>query len=104
VAQSLSERHRIEALLLASRLPRVPPSVPNALVLPRDDGGRSEKLAKRHMWERPYRDPNVKEAERQLMAALGTKVTIADKGGRGKVVIEYKTLEDFDRIIEALGK
>jgi ParB family transcriptional regulator, chromosome partitioning protein len=51
-----------------------------------------------------YRDPNVKEAERQLMAALGTKVTIADKGGRGKVVIEYKTLEDFDRIIEALGK
>ena len=78
---------------------------------------QTEELAKRHLWEAPseqeknngeatarYRDPNVKEAERQLMAALGTKVNIQDKGGRGKVVIEYKTLEDFDRIIEALGK
>jgi ParB family chromosome partitioning protein len=78
---------------------------------------QTEELAKRHMWERPApgkdaesavqqkpRDPNVKDAERQLMAALGTKVHIVDKGGKGKVVIEYKNLEDFDRIIEALGK
>ncbi len=79
---------------------------------------QTEELAKKHMWDRPEtftpdpagepqrppRDPNVKEAERQLMAALGTKVTISDRGGRGKVVIEYKTLEDFDRIVEALGK
>jgi ParB family transcriptional regulator, chromosome partitioning protein len=79
---------------------------------------QTEELAKKHMWGETapvapqgdsspqvrYRDPNVKEAERQLMAALGTKVSIVDKGGRGKVVIEYKTLEDFDRIIESLGK
>jgi ParB family chromosome partitioning protein len=75
---------------------------------------QTEELAKRHTWDRPkpaegsapepkWRDPNVKDAERQLMASLGTKVSIVDKGGRGKVVIEYKTLEDFDRIIEALG-
>ena len=77
---------------------------------------QTEELAKRHMWDQPaavegdtapqpkWRDPNVKEAERQLMASLGTKVKIVDHGGRGKVVIEYKTLEDFDRIVEALGK
>jgi ParB family chromosome partitioning protein len=79
---------------------------------------QTEELAKRHMWDRPltepadaasspqpkWRDPNVKEAERQLIAALGTKVSIVDKGGKGKVVIEYKNLEDFDRIMEALGK
>ncbi|MGH3426321.1 MAG: ParB/RepB/Spo0J family partition protein, partial [Candidatus Dormibacteraceae bacterium] len=79
---------------------------------------QTEELAKKHMWgetapvatngdsspQPRHRDPNVKEAERQLMAALGTKVNIVDKGGRGKVVIEYKTLEDFDRIVEALGK
>ena len=76
---------------------------------------QTEELAKRHTWDRPeaaegsaaqpkWRDPNVKEAERQLMASLGTKVSIVDKGGKGKVVIEYKNLEDFDRIIEALGK
>jgi ParB family transcriptional regulator, chromosome partitioning protein len=39
-----------------------------------------------------------------LQEKLGTRVKIVDNGGKGKVVIEYKTLEDFDRIIEALGK
>lgn len=49
-------------------------------------------------------DPNVREAERELERALGVRVRIDDHQGRGKVVIEYKTLEDFDRIVEALGK
>ena len=49
-------------------------------------------------------DPNVREAERELERALGVRVKIDDHQGRGKVVIEYKTLEDFDRIVEALGK
>jgi ParB family chromosome partitioning protein len=45
-------------------------------------------------------DPNVKEAERAMRAALGMAVTIQDKHGRGKVVIEYANLEDFDRIMD----
>jgi hypothetical protein len=36
--------------------------------------------------------------------SLGTRVKIVDNGGKGKVVIEYRNLEDFDRIIETLGK
>jgi ParB family chromosome partitioning protein len=48
-------------------------------------------------------DPNVREAERELQAALGVKVTITDKHGKGKIQLEYKTLEDFDRIVDALG-
>ncbi len=48
-------------------------------------------------------DPNVKEAERQLQQALGCKVMIEDRNGKGKIVIEYGSLEDFDRVIEALG-
>lgn len=39
-----------------------------------------------------------------LEAKLGCRVKILDKQGKGKVVIEYKSLEDFDRIVEALGK
>jgi hypothetical protein len=31
------------------------------------------------------------------------KVQITDKNGRGKIQIEYKTLEDFDRVLDALG-
>ena len=48
-------------------------------------------------------DPNVKEAERELARALGVKVAITDRRGRGKIQLEYKSLEDFDRILDALG-
>jgi len=48
-------------------------------------------------------DPNVREAENALQEALGVRVTIDDRKGKGKILIEYSTLEDFDRILEALG-
>lgn len=48
-------------------------------------------------------DPNVKEAERELARCLGVKVSIADKNGRGKILLQYRSLEDFDRILDALG-
>jgi ParB family transcriptional regulator, chromosome partitioning protein len=47
-------------------------------------------------------DPNVKDAERAMRAALGMAVIIQDKHGKGKVVIEYANLEDFDRLMETL--
>jgi ParB family chromosome partitioning protein len=55
--------------------------------------------------EKPERkvDPNVREAERELQRILGVKVQIEDKNGRGKIMIQYKSLEDFDRVVEALG-
>lgn len=48
-------------------------------------------------------DPNVREAERELERALGVKVQITDKNGRGRIQIDYKNLEDFDRVLDALG-
>jgi ParB family chromosome partitioning protein len=49
-------------------------------------------------------DPNVRAAQEGLQRALGCRVTIRDKKGKGKIVIEYASLEDFDRVVEALGK
>jgi ParB family chromosome partitioning protein len=49
-------------------------------------------------------DPNVREAERQLQRALGVRVQITDNKGSGRIVIEYKSLEDFDRVVEVLGR
>ena len=49
-------------------------------------------------------DPNVREVEREMERTLGVRVQIADRNGRGKIVIEYKSLEDFDRVVEALQK
>jgi hypothetical protein len=31
------------------------------------------------------------------------RVQIQDRNGRGKIVLEYKSLEDFDRVLEALN-
>ena len=47
-------------------------------------------------------DPNVKEAEQELQRALGVRVTITDHNGRGKILLEYSSLEDFDRILEVM--
>ena len=49
-------------------------------------------------------DPNVKEAERLLQTNLGVRVVINDRKGKGKILIEYSSLEDFDRILEVLGR
>ena len=48
-------------------------------------------------------DPNVKEVEEQLQRALGLKVRIEDKNGRGRVVIEYADIADFDGLLEQLS-
>ena len=48
-------------------------------------------------------DPNVREAARTLEQALGVKVEIKDYRGKGKIILKYASLEDFDRIVEALA-
>ncbi len=49
-------------------------------------------------------DPNVREAEQNLRRALGVRVTINDRNGKGRIVLEYGSLEDFDRIVEAVTR
>lgn len=52
----------------------------------------------------PAVDPNVRSAQDQLRRSLGLKVTIEDKRGRGRVIIEYSGVDDFDSILRALGQ
>jgi ParB family chromosome partitioning protein len=47
-------------------------------------------------------DPNVRAAQGELERVLGVRVRIKDRKGKGKIVIEYSTLEDYDRVISAL--
>jgi ParB family chromosome partitioning protein len=62
-----------------------------------------EKNKKEPKPETPV-DPNVKEVEEQLQRALGLKVRIEDKNGRGRVIIEYADLADFDGLLEQLAQ
>jgi ParB family chromosome partitioning protein len=51
----------------------------------------------------PVIDPNVKEVAERLQRALGLRVRIEDKQGRGRVIIEYGKLEEFDALLEQLA-
>ncbi len=61
-----------------------------------------EKAAKKGKAEQPV-DPNVRDAQERLQRALGLKVMIEDHSGRGRVIIEYARLEDFDILLEQLA-
>ena len=52
--------------------------------------------------KKPPIDPNVREAQERLQRALGLRVKIEDKNGRGRVIIEYGRLEDFDALMEEI--
>jgi ParB family transcriptional regulator, chromosome partitioning protein len=47
-------------------------------------------------------DPNVRAAQSELEKILGVRVKILDRKGKGRIVIEYATLDDFDRVLEML--
>lgn len=68
------------------------------MLAPQDTAKKNDATAKRAV------DPNVRAAEEELQRALGARVTIHDKKGKGKIVIEYASIEDFDRVLEALNR
>jgi ParB family transcriptional regulator, chromosome partitioning protein len=47
-------------------------------------------------------DPNVRAAQRSIEEILGMRVRIRDQHGRGKIVIAYDTIQDFDRLVGML--
>ena len=48
---------------------------------------------------------HIFDLENKLGSELGTKVTIETRknGQRGKIIIEFYSLDDFDRITESIG-
>jgi ParB family chromosome partitioning protein len=47
-------------------------------------------------------DPNVRSAQIDLERLLGVRVRIRDRKGKGKIVIEYSTVDDYERVVEML--
>lgn len=47
-------------------------------------------------------DPNVRAAQMDLERMLGVRVRIRDRKGHGKIVIEYSTVDDYERVVEML--
>ncbi len=48
------------------------------------------------------KDPQISSLEEKLIRSLGTKVRIRHKGKKGKIEIEYYSLEELERLLEIL--
>jgi len=60
--------------------------------------GEPQKLARGARWM----DPNVRAAQTEMERTLGMRVRIKDRNGKGKIVIEYATVDDYERVVEML--
>ena len=68
-----------------------------------DGKARGKPGARPNGGARPGGDPNVAQLEQQLGERLGAKVSIqSGRGGRGKLVIEYFSLDELDGILEKI--
>jgi ParB family chromosome partitioning protein len=47
-------------------------------------------------------DPNVRAAIHTLEQALGTKVTVQESGGKGKIELHFFSFEEMNRLYEGL--
>ena len=66
--------------------------------LPDMPGAQKEKKSGGARWV----DPNVRSAQMDLERMLGVRVRIRDRKGKGKIVIEYSTVDDYERVVEML--
>ena len=49
-----------------------------------------------------WQDPNVRAAQTELEQLLRVRVRIKDRKGKGKIVIEYATVDDYERVVGML--
>jgi ParB family transcriptional regulator, chromosome partitioning protein len=88
----------VRALEEIVRRKRVPGSVT-------EGGGPTGGGAGKAGRTRPVQRPHIADVESRLQQSVGTKVTIREgrSKGTGRIIIEYYSLDDFDRIAEMLG-
>ena len=91
---SVSDEER--QLSIAKKVVREGLSVRQTEKLAKDDG----KPAKRA--SRKTKDADVRRVEEDLKEVLGTKVTLNQKGKKGKIEIEFYSKDELERLIDML--
>jgi ParB family chromosome partitioning protein len=86
----------IDRLHLAERVVREDLSVRAVEALVRDG------LAAPKRRTTPRKPPQVMALESELRTILGTKVQIQDRRGKGRILIEYYSPEEFERLLDQL--
>jgi ParB family chromosome partitioning protein len=70
----------------------------NGFIPGQPGSGDSQKQARGARWM----DPNVRAAQTEMERTLGMRVSIKDRNGKGKIVIEYASVDDYERVVEML--
>jgi ParB family transcriptional regulator, chromosome partitioning protein len=87
---------------IEDRVMRLNGSLPPLPGLPRDGsltpGAENKNRGARWM------DPNVRAAQMEMERTLGMRVRIKDRNGKGRIVIEYASVDDYERVVEMLKK
>jgi len=60
--------------------------------------GEQQKKVRGARWM----DPNVRAAQTDMERTLGMRVRIKDRNGKGRIVIEYASVDDYERVVEML--
>jgi ParB family chromosome partitioning protein len=51
-----------------------------------------------------WMDPNVRAAQTDMERTLGMRVRIKDRNGKGSILIEYGSVDEYERVVTALSK
>jgi len=94
VEQIISVAQKITALNLSVRTAE---NYIKSLLNPEEKPAKAEKV------KEPL-DPNVREARDLIQRRLGLRVHVEDRQGKGRVIIEYANVDDFDMILRTLGE
>ncbi len=98
----LSIENRTQQLEAARKILTKGLSVREAEALAKNISLDGAKKAKSH---KSHKDPQIASLEDKLIKSLGTKVRIKHKGKKGGTIeIEYYSLDELDRLLEALIK
>ncbi len=49
-------------------------------------------------------DPNVRAAQTDMEQTLGMRVRIKDRNGKGRIVIDYSSVDEYERVVAMLRK
>ncbi|MFH1046455.1 MAG: ParB/RepB/Spo0J family partition protein [Candidatus Omnitrophota bacterium] len=64
----------------------------------------SQRAGKHRNKKLLVRDPHLTDLEQQIQFVLGTKVRIVPARKRGKIVVEYYSLSDLERLVDLLKR
>jgi len=92
----------VEQLKMAERVIREGLSVRAVEEFARRGSGAQAATPPRR--KNPRKTPQVAALEADLRAHLGTKVSIQDRRGKGRITIEYYSPDDFERIVQQIQR